>query len=235
MTGATIALMMTLTPILAYNHLIEYSKSRDEGTQVIKEHQKFMIDNWCREWRFADEWDEYNTIGGYYAQTLACVLADHNFECPCEPTKEWIPIAVHGRVDRLDNFKTSTCPNKIETDQVDHEKKHMYMELSEYLCKEATKDSWSKNAIYRVKYSKLISSSCILARKMFNCVCISQTEHLPIIFDGLTQRATREVGKTMMLNEQKCISMKTNKTSIYDLYFQDEKRLKRGSSIKISG
>lgn len=234
---ATMVILMVLNGVLAYDHLIPHPKNMEEANSEIRVHQAFMQKQWCNEWRFYDEWDEFATNGGYYAHTLACKLAQEEFDCPCEPTKDWIPVVTHGRRDKLPKYVVDECPLSHLPELINPKKIDLYKTFNQYLCKHSRSDDWPHNEFARNKYGRVIAAGCLLARKMTNCMCISQDEHLPVILDGVTKQVTNEIAATMKQNKNHCDALKKqeNKTSIHDMFFKLDANERDGYFKKRSG
>lgn len=152
-----------------------------------------MMQNWCSLWRVFDEWEQHTSMSGYYSETLACSLAHSNYTCDCKPTPEYIPVVGHSRADQLSKYKNMDCIITPVNSKAQMDKISLLATYAEHLCYTAKQDRW-----LTTKHHKLISSGCLLSRKLFNCACTTMTEHKSIIYDALTVQATKHVTDFLM-------------------------------------
>lgn len=215
-TTTTISLLMVCPLISAHVHVLEIRPTREQATIDIHNHQTYIKNNWCQEWRYTEEWTEYQHTRGYYPHTLACLLAYKDFSCPCMPSAEWVPVVNHDQVDGLEKYTTTACPAEtINLDRNQEEQVDLLNVFSQHLFERAKGDNWPKD-----KLTRLVASGCLLARKMFNCACTTQSAHKFVIFDKLTRQVTIDMMNSLDQNAANCqaTSGNRNRSSVYESY-----------------
>lgn len=224
------SLLLLIGAVAAAEHLIIIESTANSATKEIQAHQEYIKTNWCNEYRFYDTPENFKSLSGYYPQTLACSLSFRNYTCPCPPTPEWIPIVGHNSVANLQTFRTKDCPPVNNNSKLQQQEIEQLDIITQQLCITSKDQRWTESL------GTLISSACLLARKMYNCACTELTNHKQVIYDPMTLKMTQALIESMMSNAKRCEEMEpkvqTTRPSVFEKFHQTPVTVNEGGGPK---